>query len=218
MRARHRAMMALRWRDLEARADDKAHGRLPIDWHAWMGCPAYDPLQKPHDGYKQGGCICDVPLRNSPKQQREDTRAQRAMLIAHLRRPDAADRLSSGPRQGSALPVGVEWVETIDSTPESVILNPHTSVHAPRTPTRSSSRRSILQVGEPVQHQPSKAASHAGERWWNKRQPPRPIRAPRRAATGGQQSRSLRIPSWVCGIRRVLSRLSVTRSTSRGVG
>lgn len=48
----HRNLMAIRWRDQQARAEDKQSGRLPENWHDWMRCPA-------PEGYQTRGCTCD---------------------------------------------------------------------------------------------------------------------------------------------------------------
>lgn len=52
VRAAYRRRMALRWRSIAARREDKAAGRLPAEWHDWMGCPGYE-------GYGGPLCTCD---------------------------------------------------------------------------------------------------------------------------------------------------------------
>jgi hypothetical protein len=46
--------MAVRWRILSARNEDKKRKRLPSDWHEWMNCPALS------GEYKTLGCTCDL--------------------------------------------------------------------------------------------------------------------------------------------------------------
>lgn len=95
-RANHRAIMAMRWRNQEARAEDRKLGRLPYDWHEWMGCP--------HDQYGAKECTCDRDMRNQqhPSVLRQRERAHRAKLASA---PSGA--------QDSAC---VHWVESIDTT------------------------------------------------------------------------------------------------------
>ena len=60
IRAAYRRRMAIRWRHKPSRDEDAKAGRLPHDWHAWMGCPS--------EAYQGYGCICDSWYeRRSPK-------------------------------------------------------------------------------------------------------------------------------------------------------
>lgn len=52
VRARHRRLMAIRWRYPQAREEDRRLGRLPTEWHDWMQCPGYE-------GYQGPLCTCD---------------------------------------------------------------------------------------------------------------------------------------------------------------
>ncbi len=233
-RARHRALMACRWRDLEARGEDKRAGRLPSDWHAWMGCPMSDPLQ-PNDGYLQQGCICDKPVMNNPRLQREIDRQRRAALCAYLSRPDAVTMLSdagagSGQSAEPVLPVGVVWVQSIDSSPAPSIVRPHTQ-HAPYANHQSNRvlvQKPVVETcahissrpGRPltIQHRYSATAHRGGER--------RPVGGQPLGRHGGeprqpaarQQRRSFRIASWIAGARRALSCVWAVGRTPSGVG
>jgi len=57
LRNAHRAAMAVRWRFKSAREADADQGRLPPNWHDWMGCPA--PKEQNRDGYGHPWCTCD---------------------------------------------------------------------------------------------------------------------------------------------------------------
>jgi len=60
VRNRWRALLAVRWRYPEARAQDARLGRLPEDWHDWMHCPALD------QEYNRPDCTCDQWLHRRP--------------------------------------------------------------------------------------------------------------------------------------------------------
>lgn len=68
VRSRHRARMAVRWRDKEARASDQAAGRLPKNWHSWMHCPGFDDNKERNFGYKGPGCTCNHWVKPQRKQ------------------------------------------------------------------------------------------------------------------------------------------------------
>jgi hypothetical protein len=68
IRVRHRCIMAVRWRDVAAREQDRALDRLAIDWHDWMNCPGVD-------GYGSWKCTCDTwALRAQTQKKRRELR------------------------------------------------------------------------------------------------------------------------------------------------
>lgn len=79
IRARHRTLMALRWRCKDARDEDKKLRRLPEDWHEWMGCPGVD------QGYGSPACTCDQKLCQHPREVRTRERELRKKLSEELK-------------------------------------------------------------------------------------------------------------------------------------
>jgi len=59
VRTLHRALMAVRWRDPEARAEDQAAGLLPRRWHEWMLCAGFDEKKERFFGYEGPRCTCN---------------------------------------------------------------------------------------------------------------------------------------------------------------
>jgi hypothetical protein len=114
IRARHRTLMALRWRSKEARDEDKKARRLPDDWHEWMGCPGVD------QGYGSPPCTCDQKLSTHPRAVRERERETRKRLSAELKFSFKERKLAK--EEGRELVAagvqplaGVVWVKTIDT-------------------------------------------------------------------------------------------------------
>jgi len=123
-RALHRAIMALRWRDRGARAEDRARGRRPHDWHEWMGCPA--------DEYQATGCTCD----------RIDRSAQKPANVQAQERSRRSRPLGATPSVGPQPITLVRWVQSIDTSPQTPNILGHTH-EATCSPTSSTHPQAV---------------------------------------------------------------------------
>ena len=114
IRARHRVLMAIRWRNKEARDEDKKLKRLPEDWHEWMGCPAVD------QGYGSPPCTCDLRQSSHPREEEKRERALREKLGKELkfsfkdRKQAALEGRSIATEEPRPLSK-ILWVKTIDT-------------------------------------------------------------------------------------------------------
>ena len=114
IRAKHRTLMALRWRNKEARSEDKKLKRLPEDWHEWMNCPGVD------QGYGTQLCTCDQPLNQHPRELVIKERCLRKVLAGELkftfkeRKTAIAEGRNIVVNDADPL-VKVQWVKTIDT-------------------------------------------------------------------------------------------------------
>jgi hypothetical protein len=211
-RAEHRRLMAVRWRNIDARKDDRAKSRLPQDWHDWMGCPA-------NDGYATRGCVCDLWAErgkrvNSPVHQRDQERLVRSTLMAELRVP-IKERMAG--KQPEAAPPEVSmslWVKTVDSGRVEATVGDQ---HGPIThrqyhsdPSRKCVAGALAEadpVDQPHSHSVSvrkSASKRAISRWTSGR------------AVGrlGRSSR-VRVQAWVAGIWRYVPRMWSARGAAR---
>ena len=114
MRARHRVLMAIRWRSKEARDEDKRLRRLPEDWHEWMGCPGVD------QGYGSPPCTCDQKVSSHPSAVMQRERQLRKRLSGELKfsfkeRNQAALEGRTIVTEEARPLVKVVWVKTIDT-------------------------------------------------------------------------------------------------------
>lgn len=147
-RAHHRAIMALRWRNLEARAEDRKLGRLPYGWHDWMGCP--------RDTYNSPGCTCDTICKNEqhPSEIRQRERDMRARLNAPTARAPETPGMC------------VQWVQSIDTPTHQTTITPHARSLVDRSPAN----QLVPPQGDEsdqgcVREDGSAPASRSGGRW-----------------------------------------------------
>lgn len=119
LRANHRRLMMMRWRNPELRAEDRKLKQLPQDWHDWMMCDALD-------GYGTQHCSCDTWMdrmaavaRNKPRSMMQRELALRVQL----------DQLSTGqrvrPRVVQEIAEAAVWVKTLDTSDFPPTLSAH---------------------------------------------------------------------------------------------
>lgn len=195
IRKDHRTAMAVRWRDPEARKEDKRRKRLPLDWHDWMNCPA-------PEGYQTAGCSCDSWARTA-QERRQSRRARKRQEWSsaggyHIRLPHVKTLID---KQGRSITVKkqIRWAgrnESETSTP----LTGHLG------------RRSAGHIRSPCNRSPFDPSTDSLFRFF----------APARRGAGRRAIRSRAClpcgqPSWVRGIWGHLFAVRSGGSSSRGL-
>jgi hypothetical protein len=192
VRSRHRNLMSLRWRSRELRAEDRAQGRLPANWHDWMMCPA-------DDGYGSRGCTCDQALNQHPREVRKRVHAERAQ-VSLLQRSQPRQRATTRrPRSGRRECVFTVWLPVIDSGGERRMVTSH----------------GTFEVDRQLAAEVLRAATAAGDPEAQGRRSSRPGIPRRQLARTGSL---LRQSSWAAAGRHHLSRLRASGGPGAGMG
>jgi hypothetical protein len=188
--------MAMRWRDREAREEDRKKRRLPSDWHDWMMCPA-------EDGHKSTGCTCELSLSNAPREAVMRDRALRETLDRELSIP-IKDRLRGVRSLEDGKPQVVEWVKSIDAREHSDSMAIRRQEHAQVSRGLVAQDSRLARLG--ARSIPVRApASGHGPRH----------RAGRRSDGRLGGSARVRLPSWLTRIGRYLSGVRTVGSEAR---
>lgn len=197
-RASHRAIMAMRWRNQEARAEDRKLGRLPYDWHDWMLCP--------QDTYGASGCACDAG----------QGKGQHPVVLRQIERERRAKQSAMGAR--TAQNACVQWVQSIDTPSRAPTILDY--AQAPPCPDHAYIRTEVGEGASPttqdghIRGNGSAKASSSGGRW--------KVRPQKRERHLSVTDRRLARRRWVhqqarIGFGRFLSRLFWVRSGSKSL-